>query len=306
MGGYSRFKTFFMISFLVLVWGGIWPIYKIALAYSPPLLFAGMRTLLGGLLLAIPILATYKRIKWKETWHIFLLSGLFNAGINNGANAVGLIYFPAGLSSVITFLQPVIVSIFAWLWLKEKLTFVKVIGLFLGFLGVLVVSSHSLSGQQSILGILFALINAVSWAFGVIYVKKVGYKVDFMWLLALQFIFGGVILTIAGLSLENVSDIVWNFPYAAGLLYGAIFGAALSWVVYLKLMKNGDTSKVASFTFLVPVIAVFCGTLFLGEPFTLYLVIGLGLIAFSIYLVNRRDPKAGMQAVAGKQLGLTR
>jgi drug/metabolite transporter (DMT)-like permease len=81
---------------------------------------------------------------------------------------------------------------------------------------------------------------------------------------------------------------VWNGPYLTGLLFGSIFGVAASWIAYFTLVNNGDASKVASFTFLVPLIAVFTSTLFLGEAFTANLLFGLFFIVVSIYLVNRK------------------
>ncbi len=71
--------------------------------------------------------------------------------------------------------------------------------------------------------------------------------------------------------------------------FGIVVGISASWAVYFKLVNSGDASKVASYTFLVPLIAVFTGTLFLKEPFTINLVIGLFLIGFSIYLVNQKS-----------------
>ncbi|MNG36274.1 EamA-like transporter family protein [compost metagenome] len=72
------------------------------------------------------------------------------------------------------------------------------------------------------------------------------------------------------------------------LLFISIFVIAIGWLVFYKLMDSGEASKVASFTFLIPLVAILTGTLFLNEPFTLSLLIGLVFILLSIYFVNRK------------------
>ncbi|WP_047151125.1 DMT family transporter [Aneurinibacillus tyrosinisolvens] len=285
----SRTKTVSLIAFLVIIWGIAWPIYKTALPYTPPLLFAGMRTLLGGLLLAVLLYPKRKQIRWKENWPIYFISSVFNVTLFYGLQTVGLMYTPSGLFSVIVYLQPVLVGIFAWLWLGESMSLLKVIGLLIGFLGVIMVSAGGFSGHIAMLGIVLALITGLCWAIGTVYVKKVSTRVDSMWLSAIQCIIGGIALTGVGSGMEKWSSIVWNGPYLFGLIFGIVLGISASWVVYFTLVNLGDASKVASYTFLVPLISVLTGTLFLGEPFTIDLLIGLVLIAISIYLVNRKS-----------------
>jgi drug/metabolite transporter (DMT)-like permease len=280
-------KTAAFIAFLVLVWGWCWPVYKTALAYTPPILFAGMRTLLGGLLLAMIMVHKRRLIRFRETWPVYLISGLFNNVLFFGLQTVGLMYMPGGLFSVIVYLQPVLVSLFAWIWLGESMTIKKFLGLIMGVLGVAVVSLGDGKGKISAMGIVLALMTAVSWAIGVVYVKKEGHKVDSIWLVALQCLFGGMVMTGGGLVFERCSDIVWNPPYLFGLLFGSLFGVSAAWIVYFKLVQAGEASKIASFTFLVPIVAVLVGSLFFNEPFTMHLLIGMILVTISILLVNR-------------------
>lgn len=288
MGELSRTRTVLFLAFLVLVWGLCWPIYKIALNYTPPILFSGMRTLLGGILLLLFTIPRYKQIRLKDTWYIYLISTVFNVILFFGLQTVGLQYLPSGLFSVIVYFQPVLVGIFAWLWLGERMSGMKIFGLILGFLGVVVISFKSFSGQLSVTGIVLALITALSWALGTIFVKKVGNKVDALWLITIQCLIGGAVMTAAGIHTENFSNIEWTIPYMSGLLYGAIFGIPLAWLAYFFLVRSGEASKVATSTFLVPLIAIVTGTIFLHEAITIYLVIGLILIITSIYCVNHK------------------
>ncbi|MFF0831109.1 DMT family transporter [Brevibacillus sp. NPDC003359] len=285
MGKFSG-KTVVAIASLVLIWGLSWSIYKMSLAYTPPILFAGMRSLIGGLLLTLFILPKWKKINWRENWLRYCISAFLNTLCFYGIQTVGLVYLPGGLFSVLVYFQPILIGLFAWLWLGERMTVLKVIGLIMGFLGILAVSADGLTGQVSIVGVILGLLTALSWALGVIYVKKVSAKVDSLWMVAMQCIIGGAALTLLGTGVESWSDIVWNVPYLIGLSYGATFGVPIAIVIYFGLVNAGEASKVAAFTFLVPLIAVITGTIFMDEPITYSLIGGLVLIVCSIYLVN--------------------
>jgi len=283
----SRSKTIILLTFLVIVWGVCWPVFKVALYYTPPLLFGGMRNLVGGVSLAVLLLPRWRQIRWRQTWYIYGVAALFNSVLYYGAQSFGLGYLPAGLFCVIVYLQPVLVGLMAWMWLGESMTLMKIVGLILGFLGVAAVSSGGLSGYISFTGVVLAIICSVGWASGTVWVKKTSGLVDAMWLVVMQSLIGGAIMTIAGLWLEDYFAIVWTPGYWFGLLYGGLLAIAASWVIYYKLVHYGEASKVAAYTFLVPLISVATGTFFLQEPFTFYLLVGLVLIVTSIYLVNR-------------------
>lgn len=288
----SRTRNALLLTFLVVIWGVNWPLSKSALAYSPPLLFAGIRTLLGGLLLLIVALPRYKQIQFKKKWPIYVLSSVTNIILFYGLQTVGLNYLPAGLFSVIVFLQPVLLGIFSWLWLGESMTGLKITGLILGFAGVAIVSAGSLSGHVSTVGILLALGTSLSWALGTVYVKKVGDLVDSIWLVTLQLIIGGLFMTAVGSGTEKWSSIVWNASFLSMLLFISVLVIAAGWLVFFTLIGSGEAMKVASFTFLIPLIALVSSTIFLHEPFTYSLFIGLVLILASILFVNRKSKSA--------------
>ncbi|WP_289140933.1 DMT family transporter [uncultured Brevibacillus sp.] len=285
MGRFS-IKTTIAIASLVFIWGISWAIYKMALAYTPPILFAGMRSLIGGVLLALCLLPNWKKINWRENWPKYCISAVLNTLFFYGIQTVGLVYLPGGLFSVLVYFQPILIGLFAWMWLGERMTWIKVTGLILGFLGIVSVSADGFTGQVSAIGVVLGLLTALTWALGVIYVKKESAKVDSLWMVAMQSLLGGAVLTVMGAGLENWSDIVWNTQYLIGLGYGSTFGVPIAIAIYFSLVNAGEASKVAAFTFLVPLIAVITGTIFMDEPITYTLLAGLLLIVVSIYLVN--------------------
>ncbi|MEC2507151.1 DMT family transporter, partial [Bacillus cereus] len=179
---------------LIFLWGGSWPIYKMAVPYTPPLLFAGMRAVIGGLILAAFIYKMRNRITWRENWSNYCISAFFNTILFFGLQTVGLISLPGGLFSVLVYFQPVLLGLFAWIWLGEYMSPFKIMGLIIGFLGIVVVSVDGLTVHVSIIGVVLGLRMAFSWALGVVYVKKLSNEVDAFWMVTLQCIICGAIL----------------------------------------------------------------------------------------------------------------
>lgn len=292
MGKLSKSQNLFLLVFLITVWGINWPVSKIALEHTPPVLFSGLRTLLGGLLLLVVAIPRFKQLRLRKTWSIYLISAFVNVILYYGLQTIGLNYLPAGLFSAIVFLQPVLVGLFSWMWLGESMYGLKILGLMLGFAGVGVISSGSgVSGHISVTGILLALGSALSWALGTVYVKKVSSSVDPIWLVTLQLITGGLVMTLGGSAVESWSDIDWNATFILCLLFISVFVIAIGWIIFYKLIDSGEASKVSSYTFLIPLVAILIGTVFLNEPFTLSLVVGLVFIVASIFFVNRKPKK---------------
>ncbi|WP_127532048.1 DMT family transporter [Paenibacillus kobensis] len=287
----SRKQTLLYLAFLILMWGMNWPLSKYALKFTPPLLFAGLRTLIGGALLIIIALPRWKLLRLPETWLYYVLSAFLSIVFYYGFQTVGLQYMPAGLFSAIVFLQPVLLGLFAWMWLGERMYTRKIVGLLLGFGGVAVMSIGGLEGGISIFGILLALGSALSWALGTVYIKLQAAKVDSLWMTAMQIIIGGIVMTAYGSTVESWSMVHWTATFLYDTLFISVFVIALGWLVYFKLIGSGEASKVGSYTFLIPVVSIISSILFLNEHLTMNLIAGMALIVASILLVNvRRRP----------------
>ncbi|WP_067621496.1 DMT family transporter [Alicyclobacillus acidiphilus] len=286
----STKQTVLLVAFLVVMWGINWPLSKTALQYTPPILFAGIRTLLGGLALLIIALPRLKSLRFRENWYIYLISCLLNIVLFYGLQTVGLGYLPAGLFSAIVFLQPVLLGIMAWLWLGESMHGLKIVGLVLGVVGVAVISLGSLAGVSSPIGIVLALGTSFAWAIGTVYVKKAAQHIEPLWLVTVQLIVGGLFMTGIGTGVERWSAIHWTGAFIWLLLVIALLVIAAGWLVYFTLIGSGEATKVGSFTFLIPLISALVSAVFLHERVTISLILGLLLILASIYFVNRPRP----------------
>ena len=278
---------------LILVWGVGYPIMKIGLAYCPPLLFAGLRAVGGGLLLTGLALHHDGLPDLAGTWPALLVSALFNVLLFFGLSTLSVQLLPAGIASVVLYLQPIFIAGLAHLWLGERLTRTKMAGLLLGFGGVASIMVHGIEGTLSPAGLAYGVGSAAAWALGTVAFKRAAPR-SILWFIALPFLLGGLLIVAGGLTIgERWADIAWTPTFVLVLAYGSAVGLALSWTLWLALVAAGEASRMAGNTFLVPLVSVAAGTLFLGEPLSLMLAVGGAAVIGGVYLVNRAPLRSG-------------
>src|ERR671933_2869696 len=156
-------------SLLVLFWGSSFSVVKIGLDYSPPVLFAGLRILVGGVAIVAAALLWGGSPNLRRDWTVVLVLALFNAVLFVGLQTYAILYLPSGSAAVLVYLQPILVGFLAWLILGEELSAAKVVGLLLGFSGIVAVSSGSLFGAADTLspvGVGLGAGSGLAWALG--------------------------------------------------------------------------------------------------------------------------------------------
>ena len=267
---------------------------EIGLRYSPPILFAGLRTVVGGIAMVAAALLWGGSPNLRRDWPVFLLLALFNVVLFIALQTYAIVYLPSGSAAVLVYLQPILVGFLAWVILGEELTAAKLVGLLLGFSGIVAVSSASLSGAVdalSPLGILLGATSALAWALGTVYFKKYEARVSTLWAVAVPFLVGGMALTALGLVVELWEEVALTGVFVASLLYSSLIGISAAWVIWFALVRAGEASRVAAYIFAVPLTAVLMGALFLDEPLSYSLLVGAALVVCGIYLVNRPPRK---------------
>ena len=290
-------RRFVVLAFflLVLFWGSAFAVVKIGLDYSPPVIFAGLRSVLGGLAMVLAALWWGGSPNLRRDWPVFVLLALFNVVLFIGLQTYAILYLPSGSAAVLVYLQPILVGLLAWLILGETLTAARILGLLLGFSGIVAVSAGSISGAENAIsptGVVFGAASALSWALGTVYFKKYEARVSTLWAVAVMFLAGGVVLTALGVLVEPLGEISWTGAFVASLLYSGLVGTSLAWVIWLALVRAGEASRVASYIFAVPLTAVLIGVVFLDERLGYTLLIGAAFVVCGIYLVNREPRRA--------------
>ncbi len=272
---------------LVVFWGSAFSVVKVGLEYSPPMIFAGLRTLIGGFAILLVAVVWGGDPHLRRDWRIFLLLTAFNVVFFFGFQTLAILYLPSGTAAVLEFLQPMLVGLLAWLILGEALSVAKIAGLALGFLGIVAVSAGSLFGNISPVGVAFGTGSALSWALGTVFFKRYETRISTMWAVAIPFVIGGIMLTTFGTIIESWSEVSSTGTLFASLLYVSLVEIALAWLIWFGLIRAGEASRVAVYVFFVPLVSIVVGTIFLDEQLTTSLLIGTILIITGIFAVNR-------------------
>jgi drug/metabolite transporter (DMT)-like permease len=275
------------IALLILAWGATFAAVKIGLESSPPVLFAGLRSLIGGALMAVLAWSRTGMPRLAGHGREYTLLTVLNVLLFFGLQTAAIALLPSGLAAVLIYLQPVLVGVLAWWLLDEPMTTAKILGLVLGFAGIVVVGGGAFAGHVSAAGVGLAVASALAWALGTIVFKATDGRVDAWWAVALPFLVGGALLTVVGLVVEG-PDITWSPRFVAALAFAGFVGTALAWALWFGLVAAGEAGRAASYIFFVPLVGVVVGAVLLDETLTVSLLVGAALVVLGVYLVNRR------------------
>lgn len=261
--------------------GSSFAIGKIGLTYISPLLLVGIRFTLAGFLMALWVGKKRLPSTSREWFKIFLI-GLFQTAGVMGSIFLSLRTITAGESSILTFINPLLVVIMATFLLGIRYRISQWIGVLIGFLGVVV----TLGGQVRLeVGILLGLGAALSWSIATILVKRWGSKINVWTMTAYQMLFGGFLLLLMSVTIESPKIII-NTTSVWVVLYLAILGSIVQFAAWYYLLHRGDPGKTSAFLFLAPFFGVLTGWLILGEIVQWYVYLGGLFIFIGIFLVN--------------------
>lgn len=275
---------------LCVTWGLTYVVIKVGLRSSTPEAFATLRVLFGGIVLCG--IALVSRRPFPRTWRVqrkLAILGVLNVGGFAGLLNVGLLSVSAGESSLLVYTQPLWIAVLAAVFLRERLTHRRLLGLALGFAGVLVVLGPQ--AQASHPGTWWAygalILAALSWAVASIYYRSEPLPIDQYWMTGLQCFYGAVPIALAWWLLEAaaVPRVGW------GLLWTVAFAGALSsglaYLLWYWMLRRREATLVGIAVFLVPPFAVLFGGVFLGERPSLNLVAGTAMVLLGLAITRK-------------------
>ncbi|MEK4253676.1 DMT family transporter [Ureibacillus sp. FSL K6-2830] len=263
--------------------GSSFAIGKIGLSYTTPLLLVGIRFSLAGVIMAIAVrLLRIPHPKAFFQWIKIAVIGSFQTAGVMSCIFLSLRTISAGQSSILTFMNPLLVVIFGTIFMKLSYSLRQWTGVILGFIGVFITLGAKLSFE---IGSILAYLSAVSWAIGTLLIKKWGNEFNTWVLTAYQMLFGGIILLMGSLILENPYFRITGTSISI-VLWLAIMASIVQFAGWFYLLQKGDPGKTSAFLFLAPFFGVLSGWLILDETINWYVTIG-GLCIFTgIFLVN--------------------
>lgn len=251
---------------------------------SPPVLFSGVRTLLGGMaLLGFSLVTGRNVIPDKSLWKWVPAVGLTTA-LTFGSMFLSPSFSGAGLASILGNSQPLFIALIAFMFLREKLSGIQSFGLALGLVGVLLIITPSFTGRENLLltGASLALLTSLAAACGTVIGRHLKLSESLLPFTAWQLIIGGVTLIMLSVVLAEPS-IQWSVDFIAVLVVLSVFNTALVTCAWFWLLKNEKAGTLGSYLFTVPVLGVIWAYLFQGEQPTASSLFGGGLVLLGVF-----------------------
>jgi drug/metabolite transporter (DMT)-like permease len=284
---YAAFAT------VCIVWGTTYLGIAIALETVPPLLLTATRFVFAGvLLLAVARIRGERIPRDLRTLANLALVGFLLVGIGNLAVVWAEQWVPSGLAALLVATAPFWMAIIE-LFRKsgERVSLQSGIGMAIGFLGVALLVSPSIIGGGALgtgflLGALAIQVGGICWQLGSAHAKYNVSHVSPMVSAALQMLFGGLMVGIAGLAIGEGARYTLNPRTFAALAYLTVFGSILAYSAYVFALAHLRTSVTSLYAYVNPVVAVFLGWLVLSEPLTASSIVAMVVILAGVALVQ--------------------
>jgi drug/metabolite transporter (DMT)-like permease len=281
--------------FTVVVWGGTFIATKVVLQEVSPATVVWVRFAMGVLILgsAVIIRKQFAFPEGKE-WAYFALLGFIGVAFHQWLQATGLQTAQATTTAWIVATTPVFIALLGWSVLKEKLSWMRILGIILAAFGVLLIVSKGdfgalFTGQVGSIGDLLILISAPNWAIYTVLSRRglarhpaarmMFFVMLFGWLFTTVWIFG------FGPGLSEINHLDTRGWIA--LLGLGILGSGLAYIAYYDALQVLPASQLGVFLNIEPLVTTLLAASFLGEPITLIVLLGGAIIVLGIYLVNR-------------------
>jgi len=262
--------SFFAIYF---IWGSTYLWNKIAVTELPPFMLASIRFISAGILICLisKLLGFSLAITKKQLLNIVIAGFLFLT-FGNGVMVWALKYVDSGFAALEVSAQPLVVLIMMRIVQGKKIKPMSVIGVVLGITGIfLLVSQKEIITQDgAVLGMVMIFLCMLSWSYGSLFVGKADLPSNFFVNTGYQMLSAGIVLfMISNLLAENwTSPISWSTPviWSMGLLI--LFGSIVTFTAFNYLLRIVSPEKVATSSYVNPIVAMILGWYFLNEAIT--------------------------------------
>lgn len=292
--GAPPWKIWSALWIVYIVWGSTYLGIALMVETIPPLMGAGARFIVVGLII-LPILVWRRGLSVLRPTRGELLSAGFVGLMLPGANAVISVAqktVPSGLAALL------VASIPLWVILLRRLSGERVKGrsilaVLVGFGGLALILHPE--GDATLAGLLACVGAALMWATGSFASPRISLPRDPFTSTAWQSLLGGLVIILVALVAGEGNDIQpaeWSTRSIAGLVYLITFGSLLAYSSYAWLLQNAPISKVSTYAYVNPVVAIALGWLILDEGITPLTLVGAGIIVASVALVIRSESPA--------------
>ena len=285
-------KQFSLLLLISAIWGGSFIFMKELSPVFGPVLTSSLRLLSASAFLFIVYFFQKYKMNWRKNFKVFLLLGLGNSAIPFTLYAYAALYISPSISVILNSTAPMFGAIFAYIIVKDNLSYKKMLGLLLGTVGVGVVTSITFAEGtiELYFSVIACILAAALYGLSGVYAKKYASHIE-----AKELTLGSI--TISGIILlpftifSPVSGTV-TFELIGMIIVFGVLCTAVAYLIYYYLLKEIGTVKVLTVTYLMPVFGIFWSYLFYSEIITLNTLFGLVLISIGIALVTHKNKNA--------------
>ncbi len=275
---------------LAAIWGASFLFMRIGAPEFGAVPLAGLRVI-GASIVLLPILAMQGQTsELRKHWKPILFVGVTNSALPFICFSYAALYITAGLSSIFNAATPLFGAAIAWVWLRDKLTPSRTIGLVIGFVGVfgLAWSKASLKvgadGASAALAVIACMVASMSYGYSANFTKRYLSGVPPMAVAA-----GSQL----GAALALIVPTIWLWPSQtpgvaawANVVLLAVLCTGFAYILYFRLIAHIGPANAITVTFLIPGFAVVWGAMFLSETLTWQMVLGCAVILLGTSLAT--------------------
>jgi drug/metabolite transporter (DMT)-like permease len=288
----SSLAVWSALATVYVIWGSTYLAIAIAVQTLPPLLSAGLRFCVAGVvLLGVVAIRRGVRVGREQLVGATCVGLLLLVG-GNGFVVLAERTVPSGLTALIIASVPLWIVIFRRI-AGDRIHASTFVGVAVGFAGVafLVVPRGS-SGGVDAGGLVLLLVATVSWALGTFLAPRLALPRDALLSTGIQQVAGGVVLLVGGAAMGELGHLepaTWSANSLLALGYLVVFGSLIAFTAYSWLLQHAPVSLVATYAYVNPVVAVLLGALVLAEPITASIVFGAAIIVAAVAFIVTRE-----------------
>ncbi len=276
---------------IYVIWGSTYLLNKIAVAELPPFMLAGVRFTVAGLLVfgIAALLGKSLRITKKKLGNTILAGFLF-LSFGNGVVVWALKYVDSNFAALEISAQPLIVLLMMWILQGKKIQSSSLVGIFLGIIGMYLLINQKavLEQENAFLGICMIFSAMLAWAYGSLFVGRADFPKNFFVNTGYQMFTGGIMLGLLSLAFGEAWSLpnTWSAETNWSMLLLIIFGSIVAFTSFNYLLKTVSPEKVATNTYVNPIVAMFLGSYFLNEPISLQSIAAATVLLTGVYFIN--------------------
>lgn len=291
----SRKTVLIILAFFAIyvIWGSTYLLNKIAVTQLAPFFLSGVRFTIASVIIFIiaKSLKVSLYISKKQLLNS-TISGFLFLTLGNGLAVVALQYIDSGFAALEIASQPLVVLIMMRILLGKRISAMSYIGVVLGFIGVFLLVSQKeiISKDGQILGMILIFACMLSWAYGSIFVGKADLPSNIFVNAGYQMLTGGIMLAIISVFIGEswVLPSLWETDVKWSMLGLIVFGSIIAFTSFNFLLKEVSPEKVATNTYVNPIIALILGWWILDEHITLQSIIAAVVLLTGVYFINTK------------------